>query len=238
MPSEVHAVPLVTLPEASSKYPVLAKLKEDIKVQLKRNEDDKKKFLPANAVNMVVTEDAVLSAFREVGIIEEMELDRLTKSILKGRQRLFLVLVQISSTDIGREHEKLSSLRYGEWNEINDSSLPFSVSEDHFAFGDTDLGNLQEFKPKGWIDNDFRLFSLLQWQVLAPVFGTKDKFFHQLTDHILPYLKVSEGPKSSGFFSEVRQAEIHVAHIDPRHIPKTSMVRLSSVVLGRTFAEP
>ena len=237
MHPELHAAPLVILPEASCKYPVLAKLKEEVKAQLERNGDGKKKFLPANAVDTVVTEDAVLSAFREVGIREGAELNRLTKSVLEGRQRLFLVLVQISYTDIGREHEKLSSLRYEEWDEINDKSLPLLVFESGFSFGNTDGGNRQEFKPEGWADNDLELFSSLQWQVLAPVFGTKDKFVHELTDHILPYLKVSEGPKSSGFFGEVRQAEIHIAHIDARHIPKASVVRLSLLVLGRAFTK-
>ncbi|KAI0490385.1 hypothetical protein F4859DRAFT_520201 [Xylaria cf. heliscus] len=171
MTSGVHAAPVVTVSEASSKYPVLAALRNDVIHKSKSNTDRKKYFLPADAIDELVNQSAVVSALREVGIIEEMELNRLTKSILEGRQRLFLVLVQMSYTTKGREHEQLSSLRYDEWDEINDSSLPFLQDGDQFSFGDTDGGDPQVFKPQGWAYNDLALFSLYQWMKDAGEFS-------------------------------------------------------------------
>ncbi|KAI0439927.1 hypothetical protein F4803DRAFT_567955 [Xylaria telfairii] len=193
------------------KYPGLTRLKALVKEKCISGKDSKTKFLPANTLEELVTRTTVLSAFKEVGITEETELNRLTQSILKGRQRLFLIL-------------KLSSIRDDEWNEISDESLPFSETDNGFSVETTDGSGTRDFVPKGWVDNDFMLFITLQQPLLAPVFGTVDKFVHVLTEtHPLPYLSISAGPKSSGFFSEVWRAEIHIAHIDPRHIPAESV---------------
>ncbi|KAI1739587.1 hypothetical protein F4680DRAFT_459176 [Xylaria scruposa] len=194
-------------------YPQLIKIKNDVKDKWIPAES-KKKFLPANAIEGLVTNHTVSMAFREIGVAEEGERQRLTQSVVGGRQRLFLILVLMTSNS----NEKLSSLRGKEWNEISDLSLPLVASELEFTH-ETNSGKAQ-FTPNNWIDIDLTLFQALQWHLLSPVFGTADKFIHNLDgSHILPYLQMSAGPKSSGFFGEVYRAEIHVAHIDPEHIP-------------------
>ncbi|KAI1120765.1 hypothetical protein F5Y10DRAFT_289312 [Nemania abortiva] len=182
-------------------------------------EDASKKFLPANMLDELVTRDVVLSAFKETGKIKRAKRDRLVESILKGRQRLFLTLVLMTDDN----KEKLSSLGEKEWDSVNDNSLPFTVSSDREFSLNIDGGGPQSLVPEGWKDNDLVVFESRQWLLIAPIFGAADKFFHQLTDfHRLPYLSTSERPRSSGFFSEVFRAEIHIAHIDARHIPAKS----------------
>ncbi|TRX89299.1 hypothetical protein FHL15_009736 [Xylaria flabelliformis] len=204
---------------SDDKYPVLTQLKRDIKTRFISSTDINKKFLPANALRDLVTRDNVLSAFRETGRIEEGELDRLTQSVLEGRQRLFLILVLMTWPD----KERLSSLKDQEWDSISDDSLPFTECDDKFFFNNADGDESQCLTPNRWCDNEYTLFDALQWPLVTPVFGSADSFVHRLTEsHILPYLEISAGPKSSGFFSEVWRAEIHVAHIDTRHIPAES----------------
>ncbi|KAI0855223.1 hypothetical protein F4860DRAFT_507647 [Xylaria cubensis] len=118
------------------------------------------------------------------------------------------------------DNEKLSSLRNQEWDAISDNSLPLIESDDRFLVNNSDGDESQYLIINGWCDNEYTLFDAHQWPLVTPVFGSADSFVHRLTEsHILPYLEVSAGPKSSGFFSEVWRAEIHVAHIDTRHIP-------------------
>ncbi|KAI0199845.1 hypothetical protein F4808DRAFT_451252 [Astrocystis sublimbata] len=201
---------------------MLTQLKNEVRGKFVSGQDDSKRFLPADSLKKMVTAEAVRSVLWEIGIREETELNRLTQSILKERQRLFLILVLMTYGG-SVQREKLSSLRHQEWNVINDSSLPFRAFEKHFTLNTTDDAKPPTFEPKGWVDNDFMLFEKHQWCLLTPVFGSVDKFVHRLTDsYIMPYLEESPGPASSGFFSQVYRAEIHIAHIDARHIPGLS----------------
>lgn len=87
------------------------------------------RFLPADQLEELVTKDAVSSAFKETGLEEGAELERLMNDVLTKRQRLFLILVRMTQNN----KEKLSSLRNKEWDGISDDSLPLVASDCHSA---------------------------------------------------------------------------------------------------------
>ncbi|KAI1421811.1 hypothetical protein F5Y12DRAFT_787236 [Xylaria sp. FL1777] len=201
------------------------KLRIEIKEKYISGQPKEMKFLPADKLEELVTEDVVSSAFKETRITEGADRNRLIRSVLEGRPRLFLILVLMTGIDT----EKLSSLKCEEWDEIGDHSLPFTLpdKENCFTRGDTK----QDFEPRGWYGTDFELFHTLQWPLLAPIFGTTDKFLHELNKfHTLPYLKKSDNSKNSGYFGEVWEAEIHIAHIDPKHRPAENRDRVTVAI--------
>ncbi|KAI0411895.1 hypothetical protein F5X98DRAFT_383183 [Xylaria grammica] len=152
----------------------------------------------------LVTRDSVLSAFKAIGETESAELDHIVDFVLRKGERVFLILVLMTYNNA----EKLSALRELKSAGVDDDKLPLELSNKE----------LLDQMPKGWEDNDFELFWVHQWPLLAPIFERESIYdLHELQP--LPYVELPSTPKGEGFFGEVSRAEIHEAHIIEKHRP-------------------
>lgn len=87
-PSTSTAPPVLapeTTTEPYGPYPRLMQLRQNVRDKYILGTEIK--FLPANKLEELVTRDVVLSAFKETGMKEGAELERLIDSVLTNRQR-------------------------------------------------------------------------------------------------------------------------------------------------------
>ncbi|GAW23369.1 hypothetical protein ANO14919_129270 [Xylariales sp. No.14919] len=179
-------------------YPDLIQFRRHVTSKYIKLQGGEKDFLPINLQKELVTRDSVLSAFKAIGETESAELDRIVDFVLRKGERVFLILVLMTYNNA----EKVSALREFERAGVGDDKLPLELSNEE----------LLKLMPKGWEDNDFELFRVHQWPLMAPTFGT-NFVYHLHESQPLPYVELPSKPKGQGFFGEVSRAEIHEAHI-------------------------
>lgn len=195
------------------KYPKIQDLSKRVKEAfVPGGYEGSKSFLPRNKLDVFVTEDRVKSALREAEV-EDPELDDLANFAVKYSQRLFLILLLMSSW----KEQQLSLLRDFKRNRITDSSLPLVF---YVYDCECKARSLEEpsderklFIVPDWDNNDCISFKSHQWKLTAPVF-TREKFYYKFTEnHILPFLHVPKQATNSGFFGDVSKLQIHRAHV-------------------------
>ncbi|KAF2966601.1 hypothetical protein GQX73_g6992 [Xylaria multiplex] len=205
-------------------YSGLLKLATDLRENyLKGGAMRSQRFLPNDKLEELVTKKIVLLALQETTIEQQYHED-LASWVLESGKRLFLILVLLTR----RSAEQLSWLKKFKNDGINDSVLPLGFPDTEPCYGYSlaaaasapaqaqaqaeDARKFHSFKD--WEDNNLILFQSYQWMFLAPVFGSSDKFCHQLSsEQPLPFLTLSERP-TRGALGKTLYGELHPAHID------------------------
>ncbi|KAI0404133.1 hypothetical protein F4802DRAFT_598339 [Xylaria palmicola] len=188
------------------KYSRLLKLKEDVTTRYVKQEawtwDES--FLPADALDELVTEESVLSVLQETRIEKPVHWG-LASWVVESGKKVFLILVLMTR----KTDEKLSCLECLKYGGVDDSVLPLDFKDDGCAFPKDkphDEPELTTFK--NWDLNDRLLFESHQWRLLAPIFCPSDDFYYQLyRQQPLPYLT------KPVCFGTIWRADIHPAHI-------------------------
>lgn len=182
-------------------------------------------FLPEDRLQSF-TEKSKVRTILEAAKIATKDVEELLDFVCKedlerSGRRLFFILVMMSE----KEREKVSFLKALKDNGVDDSALPiafYSASEESFNRQGYQLEDPSGGKPSleskrfpifaEWDRSDRTNFSFEQWRFLAPVFGLDRFRFRFSRKRIMPYIKISPKPTSSGFFGEVSQAELLAAH--------------------------
>ncbi|RWA05597.1 hypothetical protein EKO27_g9509 [Xylaria grammica] len=202
-PATLPSSPETSAP-TSRCYPELMAFKRHVTSKYIKLQGSERDFLPINLQKELVTRDSVLLAFKAIGETESAELDHIVDFVLRKGERIFLILVLMTYNNA----EKLSALRELKIAGVDDDKLPLELSNKE----------LLDRMPKGWEDNDFELFQVHQWPLLAPILERESVYdVHELQP--LPYVELPSTPKGEGFFGEVSRAEIHEAHIIEKHRP-------------------
>ncbi|KAI0439925.1 hypothetical protein F4803DRAFT_529213 [Xylaria telfairii] len=169
------------------------------------------RFLPNDRLKDLVTKETVLSALQETTIKQQNHED-LASWVLEKGMRVFLILVLLTRSSM----EQLSYLEDFKNEGVNDSALPLGFSDDepYYGYSLAAEGAPKFHSFKDWEDNNLILFKKFQWMFLAPIFGTSNKFRHQLSsEQPLPFLKLAKKP-AKGILGETLYGEIHPAHMD------------------------
>lgn len=192
-----------------------------------------KKFLPLDKLDQIITKSSVRAEIKSWGPRSEEDLaqkvheiwgqhtvyDRARKLLKTSRRKLFAIL-----TLTGKAQTILGLIDAG----IYDNHLPFTMDSD------TETMKIQwkaEDEPQDiavfaeWELRDHSLFYVYQWHMLAPYFVLSSKQSPKVhTYKLLAMMPLPFIPNDSvacnhdpvnGDSSEVRQVQIHQAHLDP-----------------------
>ena len=150
-------------------------------------------FVPAGALEKVLTIDAVQFAVRECGIaLYEYHQQHITSMILKGGRKVFAILTMLDEQTLISKF--LQNDKF-EWTKL-DSNLPYAHSALELIMSRT----------RAW------KFHEIQWEFIAPVFKRGMPHYTLSDDVILPF--VDEQIVGVGPFSTARALTIHPDHCD------------------------
>lgn len=167
------------------------------------------KFLPADKLNLLITEQRIEKVLSEV---EEIP-SNLPKFILEKAKKTFAMLVC---------NNKVSTIKDVYEYKFTDDQLPVAMEEDctgDFSATSYHIGSDSQGNGKswwlfdGWSYKEVTDFIDLQWNFLAPFFS-KSQFEYNLYPACpLPFIKRGK-ELHNGAFSTVYEVEICPAHID------------------------
>lgn len=199
------------------------------------DQHEKKKFLPLNELDKIITEESVKGELQswnmfndETVIIEhvrnivrvrtfhdrsmgDLEAAKATKT---ARKKLFAILILT-----GKERTIIDLIK----EKIYDLHLPFALDDTEKLQHRIKDGSKTIEAFEKWGSKDHDLFSMYQWYMMAPwlLFSSKDRP-QQISKYILdgkaplPFIKDAEvadnEPAARGGFGAVRRVKIHPAH--------------------------
>jgi hypothetical protein len=171
-----------------------------------------RKFLPAGAIEELVTMEAILKEIFEKTQLEakDMKLEgygkKVVEFILGNAKKAFAITILSNLT--GRDLQFACAIFME--GKITDESLPLEMN--HFQ----DFERIARDKSKNrraspWSTTRSNSFLFRQWEFLAPVFSKATFRLDLEPEHILPFLEKGTQVKG-GAFSKVSQVSIHPAH--------------------------
>jgi hypothetical protein len=161
-------------------------------------------YLPAGTYAAHIKEDSVMSALELDTDNSREEHASLVRFIVNEAPKIFatLIISELSAADV---HECLQKFQQ---HDLTDDALPVERSRPIPPFE----GNSRRLK----------MFCLLQWESLAPVFS-KHKFMWDLKkDQPLPFMKIDGHDSNAGASSVVHKVKVHPDHLldPPLKVPK------------------
>ncbi len=163
---------------------------------------DLRKFVPADSLRALLTEEAIKHELSLIGKRSE----ELSHYIVSEASKVFAILVYIDMASFIEEFYQKG---------ISDTLLPMDFkglnNDDSIALS---VGSVQQSKAfTSWKYVQISSFSDSQWIFLAPIF-TDDQFVHGLHDYCaLPFTWVNRETPKTSLFSTVHEAIIHPGHL-------------------------
>ncbi|KAI0432193.1 hypothetical protein F5Y09DRAFT_160880 [Xylaria sp. FL1042] len=166
---------------------------------------DHDKFLPNNAIDILVTEENIIAELDGVKFKKRKHTsrDKLIQWILKDARKLFLIHIDVG---LGPD-DAFRSLKQFMKQGFVDKNLPIlDVKSKDFRFNECFLGC--------WKQCYLERFSDFQWRYLSPIFRGAESEYHLDRRHVLPFIEKDRQGTKAGAFSIVHKVTIHEAHRD------------------------
>ncbi|KAK8006878.1 cytosolic nonspecific dipeptidase [Apiospora arundinis] len=217
----VSLIPALRRAEQQPSVGEIARLRKHIKGALLTDRYSDKGFLPINEIGRIATRENVKSILEAQGL-EDTE--ALTTWVMREAQKLFLILVRMTTDRTIPENSPIELLRTLKYHGFRDELLPVQLSGAVGVAAEKKEEEGQEFPFfESWDENDKILFEMHQWMVMAPIFSNRSPFYSNFnTSRRLPWLSKENKAAGAGYFGEVTQVEMHRDHVpdlpqlDPR----------------------
>ncbi|KAI0095922.1 kinase-like domain-containing protein [Daldinia grandis] len=180
------------------------------------NTDPFRSYIPTQAFDDLVTEDAIQQSIRAIPRNESLK-----KYILHHARKVFSTLVVMGSSSVNRDAR---IIRKCEQSKFCDTDLPILCDRDgKTSYQSFRGGNNVDFPAaaeffKDWSRAEVGRFCDAQWRFLAPVID-RNTFTYVLHEKCsLPYLKIV-GDKKDSYFSTVTKVLMHQEHVSSKLYP-------------------